>query len=64
MTHRVRSRAADQRQPRSSVANRGFYEKSVKDRYAVYSLDHGVVWITYRPNLPARQVDEPRSYGD
>ena len=27
-------------------------------------MDHGVVWITSRPNLPARQVEELRSYGD
>ncbi len=44
--------------------NSGFYEKPVKDRHAVHSMDHGVVWITYRPNLPAEQVDELRSYGD
>ena len=44
--------------------NCGFYEKPVKDVYAVHSLDHGAVWITYRPNLPPGQVDELRSYGD
>jgi hypothetical protein len=44
--------------------NCGFYEKPVQNRYAVHSLDHGVVWISYRPDLPAEQVDELRSYGD
>jgi hypothetical protein len=44
--------------------NCGFYEKPIKDRHAVHSLDHGVVWITYRPNLPAREIKELRSYGD
>jgi hypothetical protein len=44
--------------------NHGFYEKPVKDRYAVHSLDHGVVWITYRPNLPAGLMDKPCSYSD
>jgi hypothetical protein len=29
--------------------NCGFYEEPIKDRHAVHSLDHGVVWITYRP---------------
>jgi hypothetical protein len=43
--------------------NCGFYGKAVKNRYAVHSLDHGVVWITYRPDLPERQVDELRPYG-
>ena len=27
--------------------NCGFYKKPVQNRYAVHSLDHGVVWITY-----------------
>jgi hypothetical protein len=44
--------------------NCGFYEKPVKARHAVHSMDHGVVWITYRPHLPVEQVDELRSYGD
>jgi hypothetical protein len=44
--------------------NCGFYKKPVQNRYAVHSLDHGVVWITYLPNLPAEQVMELRSYGD
>ena len=29
--------------------NCGFYEKPLKDRHAVHSLDHGVVWVTFRP---------------
>jgi hypothetical protein len=44
--------------------NCGFYGKPIQDRYAVHSMDHGVVWITYRPDLPADQVDELRPYGE
>jgi Protein of unknown function (DUF3105) len=44
--------------------NCGFYEKPIKDRHAVHSMDHGVVWITFSPDLPAAQVDELRSYGE
>ena len=44
--------------------NCGFYEKPVRNRYTVHSMDHGVVWITYRPDLPADQVDDLRAYGD
>jgi Protein of unknown function (DUF3105) len=44
--------------------NCGFYEKPVQDRYAVHSMDHGVVWITYRPGLPSGQVDGLRPYGE
>ena len=34
--------------------NCGLYEKPVQNRYAVHSLDHGVVWITYRPAAGGR----------
>ncbi len=43
--------------------NCGFYEEPIEDRHAVHSMDHGVVWITYRPNLPMRQVESLRLYG-
>lgn len=44
--------------------NCGFYEQPIEDRNAVHSMDHGVVWISYREDLPAEQVDELRSYGN
>jgi hypothetical protein len=44
--------------------NCGFYEKPVKARHAVHSMDHGVVWITYHPDLPAGQVNQLRPYGE
>jgi hypothetical protein len=44
--------------------NCGFYEKPIKDRHAVHSMDHGVVWITYRPDLPERQIKSLRPYGN
>lgn len=44
--------------------NCGFYSEPIDDRTAVHSMDHGVVWISYRPDLPADQVQELRSYGD
>ena len=43
--------------------NCGFYEKPIKDRHAVHSLDHGVVWVTYRPDLPEQQIKSLRPYG-
>ncbi len=43
--------------------NCGFYEKPIEERHAVHSLDHGVVWITYRPDLPKQQVEALRPYG-
>jgi hypothetical protein len=43
--------------------NCGFYEEPIEDRHAVHSMDHGVVWITYRPNLPEQQIKSLRPYG-
>ncbi len=37
--------------------NCGFNSSPVENEAAVHSLDHGAVWITYRPDLPAGQVD-------
>ena len=36
----------------------------MQDRYAVHSMDHGVVWITYRPDLPQEQLQTLRPYGN
>lgn len=44
--------------------NCGFYREPIQDRHAVHSMDHGVVWITYRPDLPRQQLETLRSYGD
>jgi hypothetical protein len=34
----------------------GVYDKPVPSERAVHDLEHGAVWITYRPDLPAGQV--------
>lgn len=36
--------------------NCGIYTKPVPEGLAVHSLEHGAVWVTYRPDLPADQV--------
>jgi hypothetical protein len=35
----------------------GFYEEPVRNELAVHSLEHGVIWITYRPDVPQEEKD-------
>ena len=44
--------------------NCGYYDAPVRNENAVHSLEHGAVWITYRPDLPADQVDKLRGLVD
>ena len=37
-------------------ANCGYYSSPVEAENAVHALEHGAVWITYRPDLAADQV--------
>jgi hypothetical protein len=37
--------------------NCGIYEQPVRKENAIHSMEHGAVWIAYRPDLPANQVE-------
>jgi hypothetical protein len=37
--------------------NCGIYTNPVNTGEAVHSLEHGAVWVTYRPDLPQQQID-------
>ena len=41
--------------------NCGFYDVPVADENAVHSLEHGAIWITYRPDLPSHELSRLRS---
>lgn len=36
----------------------GFYSAAIGNGHAIHSLEHGAVWITYKPDLPQDQIDE------
>lgn len=40
----------------STWQNCGIYTTPVEAQYAIHSMEHGAVWITYSPDLPAEQV--------
>lgn len=37
--------------------NCGFYDEPVPNEQAVHSMEHGAVWVTFRPGLSADQVE-------
>jgi hypothetical protein len=41
--------------------NCGIYDVPIHSEHAVHSLEHGAVWITYRPDLPAADVQRLRA---
>ncbi len=41
--------------------NCGVYAAPIHSEHGVHSLEHGAVWITYRPDLPADQVQTLRN---
>ena len=41
----------------------GFYDSEVPDENVVHSLEHGVVWVTYRPDISDAELDTLRGIG-
>lgn len=44
--------------------NCGIYREPIEADLAVHSLEHGAVWVSYHPDLPAGQVTTLEAYAD
>ena len=48
-------------------AQSGIYDKPFPDEQLIHNLEHGHIWIAYRPNLPKDQIEKladiAKSYG-
>jgi len=42
--------------------NCGVYDQPVPSERAVHNLEHGAIWITYRPSLPQSEVSQLRAF--
>lgn len=55
--------AYDQTPPAGGIHNPvwqncGVYTDPIAPEHAVHSLEHGAIWITYRPDLPTAEVEQ------
>ena len=45
-------------------SNCGFYDEPLRNENAVHALEHGVVWITYRPDVEGGELDTLQAFGN
>lgn len=46
------------------LQNCGYYAESIRSENALHSLEHGAVWVTYRPGLDDAQIATLRSLAE
>jgi len=44
--------------------NCGFYDKEFPKERGVHSMEHGAVWVTYSPDLPAADIAVLKAFAD
>ena len=42
----------------ANPAQSGIYDKAFADEQLIHNLEHGHIWIAYRPDLPADQIEK------
>jgi hypothetical protein len=42
----------------------GFYDEPIANETVIHALEHGVVWITYQPDLPSGEIDTLKAFGN
>ena len=48
----------------TSPANWGVYDYEVNDQIFLHNLEHGGIWISYRPSVPADAVEELKAIAE
>lgn len=46
----------------ANPARTGFYSEVLPDEQLVHNLEHGEIWIAYRPGLPAEVIEQLKDY--
>lgn len=55
--YRISPPVGGRHHPYWQKCNGVIYDKPIPSEHAVHSMEHGAVWVTYRPGLPAREVE-------
>src|SRR4029453_14915014 len=57
ITYTIQPPVAGEHNPTWQNCMGDVYTEQIANEHAVHSMEHGAVWVTYRPDLPKDQVD-------